>query len=69
MAQRREGTKCACVRDDALDCARARYRDAGDEPCECLCHELDAQEAWQREWDGEQSARDLNDAYARGKAK
>lgn len=33
--------KCACVRDDALDCARARYRDAGDEPCECCCHDPD----------------------------
>ena len=30
---------CACVRDDALGCMRARYRDAGDELCECSCHD------------------------------
>lgn len=37
-----KGHKCACVRDDALDCAQARYGDT-DEPCECCCHnpELD----------------------------
>lgn len=29
--------KCACIRDDALDCAQARYGDT-DEPCECVCH-------------------------------
>lgn len=29
---------CACLRDDALDCARARYG-ATDEPCDCGCHE------------------------------
>ena len=28
---------CACVRDDALDCAQARCGDT-DEPCYCVCH-------------------------------
>ncbi len=36
----REEAVCACVRDDALDCAQARYG-ATDEPCECCCHEAD----------------------------
>lgn len=38
--------RCACVRDDASDCAIARYGNkAAGEPCECCCHEADA------EWD------------------
>jgi hypothetical protein len=37
--------ECACVRDEALDCARARYGDT-DEPCECPCHEV---EPWEHE--------------------
>jgi len=32
-----ECTRCACLRDDAVDCARARYGDTA-EPCECCCH-------------------------------
>jgi hypothetical protein len=30
--------ECACLRDDGLDCAQARYGRHADEPCECSCH-------------------------------
>jgi hypothetical protein len=30
---------CACLHDDALDCARERYGDDTDEPCDCVCHD------------------------------
>lgn len=40
--------KCACVRDDAIDCFRARYaipfcETAADHggPCECACHDIE----------------------------
>lgn len=33
--------RCACVRDDADDCAVARYGLQAGEPCECPCHDLD----------------------------
>jgi hypothetical protein len=35
--------RCACLRDDALDCAQARYGDT-DEPCDCCCHAAIAEE-------------------------
>ena len=31
---------CACLRDEPLDCARARYGDT-DEACDCICHYAD----------------------------
>ncbi len=42
---------CACIRDDAHDCWRARYSlpmcesvEADGGPCECVCHDYDPEE-------------------------